>query len=244
MSQIQLTEEEVLERDEIFFNILEQFIDDTYDVSDDYMMDDDNEAMVEAVKEYFDSTFRFPTLRESALESYAGYDINNDLYEELSELMLDESIGGVIAGARFGVKQALAGYRKNRASSQWNAAKQKHDKLEMKSKSNMNQNNQSSFQRAKAARIQSRVNSAKTSRDAALTKKKSTAAAQQNTMGRRNSMANKIDTGIQSGIQKVKDTGTAIKNRAVELKNKAIEKKNKAKEKIGGFFGDIAGRFA
>lgn len=103
-----LTEEQIEQRQDIFFAILEEFIDENYDVDEGYVMTEEEAYIASILMEYFEEKFRFPSLQESAYESMTGYDINTPLYEELYEVLLDESIGSAVAGLRYGIKDYFA----------------------------------------------------------------------------------------------------------------------------------------
>ena len=59
--------------------------------------------------QYFVEQYKEPSLEENINEAMTGYDINEELYLEIIEtILLDESIGGFLAGAVHGVGNYLA----------------------------------------------------------------------------------------------------------------------------------------
>lgn len=125
MSQQHLTEAQIQEREEIFFTILNDFIEEHYEVADDYVMTEEDAYVTSIMLEYFEENYRFTTLNESIVESLTGRDSNAELYEELYEALLDESIGSFIAGARHGIQDYLAKKREARLSKSADVARQK-----------------------------------------------------------------------------------------------------------------------
>lgn len=107
MSQI-LSEELIQEREELFFEMVHGFIDKHYDVDEDYVMTEDDAYILSIMLEHFEENFRFPTLEESTLQAITGYDINQDLYEEMAYVMLDETVGTFIAGALHNIGKYMA----------------------------------------------------------------------------------------------------------------------------------------
>lgn len=118
----QLTEEQVLDRDELFFTILNDFIEENYDVDEDYIMEDEDLTMTAILYEHFEENFKIPTLEESALEDITGYDINEELYIDIYTALLDESVGSKIAGVRYGVQNFMANREASRAKKLYNKA--------------------------------------------------------------------------------------------------------------------------
>lgn len=118
----QLTEEQIQERQELFFTILDNFINENYEVAEDYVMTEEDAYITSILLDYFEENYKFPTLKESALESITGYDINTPLYEEMAMILMDESIGTFIAGARHGIQDYLATKRQERTSAKRDVA--------------------------------------------------------------------------------------------------------------------------
>lgn len=253
-----LIEEQIQEKDEIFYAILEDFIDENYEVDDDYQMTEDDQAMIESLKEYFDSNFKLPSLQESALEYITGMDINNDLYEEFAYILLDESIGTAVAGAKYAISQALASYRKSSAAKNWQKTKDKHIKLASKNVQSPKASTsepgkvmnpaKAAFHAQKAERIQKRVVAAKTARDKALSQKRSTEAKYGNITGHKAELAKNIDTKISKTKENIINRAGELKNKTIStassLKNKLKSAVTKSAEKVGSVAGDIAGRLA
>jgi hypothetical protein len=234
----QLTEEQIQERQELFFTILDQFIEENYDVDEDYVMTEEDAYITSILMDYFEENFKYPTLKESALEAITGYDINTPLYEELYDVLLDESIGTFVAGARYGIKGFLANRAKQKATSQAQQAKEKSTQMGVKAKSaadaartapvgkNPLERAKYAFAVNKSKTVQDRAAKAKEAYKTAETKRKSASATAGNVEGRRGVLAKRIDTGVENVKNKVK---TAI---------------NTGASKVGGFLGKVAGRFA
>lgn len=232
-----LTEEQLLERDETFLAILEDFIEENYEVDKDYVMTEEDLAVIMSLKEYFDESFKVPTLEESCLEVITSYDINTKFYEEFNGIMLDESIGKAVAGAIYHIKPLVSRIKADAARKAFQKSAQEHERLKDVQTKQTSQAPQSTFQKAKAERIAKRVSQAGEARAKALKTQKSAIAKQGNIEGRKEMMGKNIDTAIQKKKE-------GIIKRAGELRDKAKQAIKTGKEKVSGFFGDIAGRLA
>lgn len=244
-----ITEEQIEDRRELFFKILDDFIEENYDVSEDYVMTEEEAYITSIILEYFEENYRFPTLQEAAYESMTGYDINTPLYEELYDVLLDESIGSFVAGARYGIKDFLAKKAKDRASTQAKSAKAtsqkmtgKADKAAASAAKSANGKGilgkaKASYAANKSAAISDRAAKAKAVYKAAETNRKSKQATSQNVSGRRGALAQRVDQGVENLKNKAKSGIEAAKSKAKD----AIEK---GASKVGGFLGRVAGKFA
>lgn len=237
MSNI-LTEEELIESDLTFLAILESFIDDNYEVDEDYEMTEENLSMVLSLKEYFNESFKVPSASDMILEDITSYDTNSSFYYELNSIMMDESIGKAVAGAMYHIKPLVSKLKADAARRAFQKASQEHERMKtVQTQKTSQAPDKSAFQRAKEARIGKRVAAAGEARAKALSTQRAAIAKQGNIEGRKTAMGNKIDTAIQQKKENI------IK-RAGELKDKAKNAIRAGKDKVAGFFGDIAGRLA
>lgn len=233
---MQLTEEQLQERDELILTILDDFITEHYEVDDDYVMTEEDAYITSIIVEHFNQSFKFPTLDEAALEDITGRDVNIELYEELADVLLDESVGTFVAGAAHGIRNALSAYRKNSA----NRSKTKSVVADTDAKKRLKDFKsgakpatpgvlgaaKAGFQAQKGAVIQKRSDSARAARVSAETKRKSMAGKHQSNMDKTKQLGNKIDAGIQN------------------IKNKTKQAITTGAARIGGFFGKAAGALA
>src|ERR1035437_2283804 len=101
---MKLTEAQVSNREELFYELVEFLVNETYEKDLDYVMTEEDEAVTLSAMEYFIENFKEPTLQENIACAMGGVDINEELYLEFIEtIILDETIGGFIAGAVHGV---------------------------------------------------------------------------------------------------------------------------------------------
>jgi hypothetical protein len=237
--QQNLTEEQIQEKEELFFTILEQFIDDNFEVDPDYEMTEDDAYILSIVKEHFDENFRFPTLQESALEAITGWDVNEALYEEMALAILDETVGTFIAGARHGISHFLAKRKEAGATKSYDKAHAankvaktvasdttKAHKTAVKQKT-YGGGATGAFKSAVAGgKVQAKQNKAvKATAVLAKTKDKFHAASNKKAEvgAKRTGLANKIDTGIANVKNRVKSAITT------------------GAQRIGGFLGRAMG---
>ena len=243
--QLNLTEEQIQDRNEVFFTILDDFITEHYNVHEDYEMTEEDAYITSILWEYFCENFRWPTLKESAIEAMTHKDINHDLYEELAEILLDESVGKFVAGAAYGIRNWLSGRKASRATAQKQKAAAGFEKYRASPRSNktiadvMQKKHDATnygggisgavkkgYQQSKITAIQNKASAAKNVMRAAETKRKSAVAKHQVNVARSTALSNKIDTGIQN------------------IKNKVKSSVMSGASKIGSVFGSAAGKFA
>jgi hypothetical protein len=210
-----LTEEQTLERDEIFFTILDDFITENFDVPEDYEMNEEEELVVSIMWEHFAENYREPTLNEAVIQSVTGRDVNQDLFDELYEALMDESIGGFIAGARHGIQNKLRQFSVNRAAKKTGnaAAKatsagiaaQKAAKAHANAKygSGVIDRVRKGFAGTKVKKAQQKAAAAKSNFNAADRKERSARQNLTKGINARNTLKRKIDTGIGNSAEKV-----------------------------------------
>ena len=220
----QLTEEQIQEREEIFFTILNDFIEENFEVDEDYVMTEEDAYVTSVMLEYFEENFKFPTLKESALEAITGYDINTPLYEEMYLALLDESIGKFVAGARYGIQNFLARKNQERLSAKADVARTKSKEAAATAKETEKQFKadtksgsfgtgvKGAFKKAYASGgVEKAVAKAKKAKDIAQIKHNKQWDARAKASGiesKREGLANKIDTGISNIKNRVKSAVT------------------------------------
>jgi len=187
--------------------------------------------------DYFEENFKYPTLQESVLEDITGYDVNEDLYNELADILLDESIGTFVAGAAHGIRNAVSAFKSNSATknklktvSKDVAAQKRVKDFKATPKTPAASGNigaaKTEFQAQKGAAIKKRADKARAARVAAETKRKSLVGKHQSNKAKTGQLANKIDTGINNVKNRVKSAITT------------------GAQRIGGFMGRVAGHLA
>jgi len=244
-NKINLTEEQISDREELFFTILNDFIDENYEVDQDYIMTEEDAYIVSLVLEYFEENFRYPTLQESALEEITGYDINTPLYEEMMYIMLDETVGTFVAGAAHGIKNFLAKRSMNKAVANKDKAKKNFSshitnpgaKAKPKFKADAAQvkhdttdygkgilgDVKKSFNQGKIDGSKQRALKAQEAMKAAERKRKSAVGKYEHGVAKSKNLANKIDTGISN------------------IKNRTKQAINTGAARISGILGKAVG---
>lgn len=242
----QVNEELQQERQEIFLHILDDFINENYEVDEDYQMTEEDAYITSILLDYFEENYKFPTIEESTLEAITGYDTNTKLYEELQYALMDESIGTFVAGAAHGVRNAISAIQRNRAISAKHVAKAEHDRQltnpgtkkkpiykadvaqKQHDKTNFDSgivgNLKKGFSQGKIDKAREKATKAKQVMDAAETKRKSLQAKHSNNVAKTGALANKIDTGISN------------------VKNRVKQAISTGASRVGGILGRAVGR--
>lgn len=230
MSQY-LTEEQIEDRSELFLTILDDFITENYDLNEKYEMKEEDAYIVSIMMDHFNESFKFPSLNESVMESVTGQDINQALYLELAEQLMDESIGSFVAGAAHGIRNALSKYKAKRATSTKQKAKsefEKHttnpgSKSAPKLKADTAHKEQQkktyasgvmgtakkSFDQARVTANKARAEKARSAMKSAETARKSATAKHQTNVARTGALARKIDKGVENIKNRVKSAVTS-----------------------------------
>lgn len=222
-----LTEEQIEDRSELFLTILDDFITENYDLNEKYEMTEDDAYIVSIMMDHFNESFKFPSLNESVMESVTGQDINQALYQELAETLMDESIGTFVAGAAHGIRNALSKFKANRATAGKQKAKSEfekhtvkpgsnklkadaaHKELQSKSyKSGVMGTAKKSFDQARVAANKARAEKAKSAMKTAETARKSATAKHQSNVAKSGALAHKIDKGVENVKNRVKSAIT------------------------------------
>jgi len=216
-----LTEEErITGTQDLFLETIMEVMPDIYDLSGDYVMTEEDDYITSIVMDYFVENYKQPTMRDSVMESFTGYNINQELVSEIMEVILDESIGSFVAGAAHGLNTMFSKHKANRAEKGLAAANKSHDKVydkmsAAKKAAKTSTGLAGTFHKAKAGALEKRRATASDKRDTAYNAKQATAGAHEVAQTKRSNLAHKIDTGVSN-----------IKN------------------KVAGFAGKIAGKFA
>jgi hypothetical protein len=121
-----LTEQQINHSVAEFYSLVESVVDENYDVDPSYEVSEEDLAIATVVMEYFIENYKHLSLTESYLASRSDdADSNEALLLALEELILDESIGSFIAGARHGIGNALNAAKEKFALHRFNRAKDK-----------------------------------------------------------------------------------------------------------------------
>lgn len=201
-----LTEQQIKDRTELFFELISDLSEDLYDVSDDHEPTEEDLYITSIVMEHFIETIKVPSLNESVQWVVTGQDPNRELYNELIDVMLDEGIGSMIAGVAHGVQGVAAKVGKALAQRRAASLKQKASAAKAKAKQTKNAPGvigalKRGFYQAKAEKLSTKASKAATNRDAAVNKVKAV-------QSRRSRLAKRIDTGIQNVKNRVKSAIT------------------------------------
>lgn len=205
---------------DLFLETIIDVMGDMYDMSGDYVMTEEDDYITSIIMDYFVEHYKQPTMRDSVTESLTGYNINQELVNEIVEMMLDESIGTFVAGAAHGLNTMFSKHKANRAEKGLAGANKAHDKVYDKMRTAQKAAKTSTglsgtFQKAKAGALEKRRATASDKRDTAYGASQAATGAHSVAQTKRSNLAHKIDTGVSN-----------IKN------------------KVAGFAGKIAGKFA
>lgn len=240
----QVNEELQQERQEIFLHILNDFINENYEIDEDYQMTEEDAYITSILLDYFEENFKFPTIEESTLEAITGYDTNTKLYEELQYALMDESIGTFVAGAAHGVRNAISAIQRNRAIAAKNVAKDEHNrhitnpgtkkkpvyKADVAQKqhdkttfdSGVVGNVKKAFSQGKIDKARERATKAKQVMDAAEKRRSSLQTKHTNNMARTGALAKKIDTGVSNVKNRVKQAISTGASRVGGILGRAV----------------------
>jgi len=222
-----LTEEQIQSREESFLELVEAVAEEFYDMNEEYTMSEEDAYVTSLLMDYFVENFKQPTMRDAVMESYTGVGVNDALYEEIMEMMLDESIGSFVAGAAHGIRNLLSKGGKKMAQRRANTAGKRASSLKAKSSAAAKAAKgktgiRATFHQAKSAAVKSRADTASTAHSVAKTDRDAASAKHATNVRKTGELAKKIDTGISN-------IGTKIKSGA---------------HKVVGAAGRLAGRFA
>lgn len=215
-----LTEEQIAKREDLFMEMVEIMVGDLYEHTDEnYEMTELEEQVAEIMMEHFVENYKEISLREAAIVSMTGIDPNHELYEEYVEMVLDESIGGVVAGAVHGLKNLFTKHRAAAAAKASSSAEKSHsavyDKMRAAQKAAKGSTGLAGqFRKAKASALEKRRGEARSKADTAYNTAKSASAAHTAGLKSRVALKHKIDTGVANVKNKVSG---AVKSGASRL---------------------------
>lgn len=233
-----LTEEQIAVREEALLGLIDSIAEDCSELPEDYQMTEEDAYIASIIMDHFVENYQQPTMREAVTMSLMGFDINDELYEEVIEMMLDESVGTFVAGAAHGIRNALSKFSASRASTAQKKAKMKSTAITKKYKDYTSAvkktpikkgvlgQAKAAFQSAKATKMGSRADASATNSAQALSKSRSAMGKHQSNIQKSTNLANKIDTGISNVKNKVRGAVTT------------------GAKKFGSALGKIAGKFA
>ena len=234
-----LTEAQKTQSEDLFIALVESISNDHYDMDESYEMTEEDAYMTSILMDYFVENYKHLTLKESAYQALTGVDINEDLFNEVIELMLDESIGTFVAGAAHGIRNLLSKGALNKSNTKLNSARKSAERagnVALQAKDNyvkINSNRTSPVGRIKASFSKAKMDKTKEKSDTALAQRKSAFDDKISTLNTHNAnvantagLANKIDTGITN------------------VKNKISGAINTGAHKLGSVAGRVAGAIA
>lgn len=202
---MQLTEQQIQDRSELFLELISDIAEELYEVSEDHEPTEDELYIASILMDHFVENLKVPTLNESVMLSVTGIGPNQDLYEEMIELMLDESLGSMVAGAVYGIQNKIADYRRNRMEKKVGVAQAKAKAARLKSQEAQKASQRSTpFGAAKAEFLKNKAKVLANKRETAKGKFAQRISSQVNVQNKRQGLASKIDTGISNIKQKAK----------------------------------------
>jgi predicted nucleic-acid-binding protein len=222
-----LTEEQITQREEDLLGLIEAISEDMDPLAEDYEMTEEDAYIASIVMEHFVENYEQPTMREAVTMSLMGYDINDELYEEVIEMMLDESVGTFVAGAAHGIRNALSKFSASRAATASKKAKMKKTAITGKYNSSKNKTSVlgKNFQAGKVDKLADRSTAADAKASMARKKQQSTQGKHQSNVEKSKNLAKKIDTGISN-----------VKNKVTGVVKTGASRFGKALGRIAGSF--------
>lgn len=220
-----LTEEEIQQREDTFLEFIETMAEELYDgLDEEYEMTEEDAYYASVMMEHFVENFVQLSLKESAIVALTGQeDPNQELFEEFIEMALDESIGGVVAGAVHGIKNLLSRRKAKKASAGAAGAKAKANEIKGKmtaaDKAAKGSKGLSGvFKQAKAAQLAKRHEKSIDKSAAAQNASRAAGKEHRSALKDRASLKKRIDTGVTNVKNKVKG---AIKSGANKVASAA-----------------------
>lgn len=211
---MKLTEAQTLNREELFYDIVQFLVNETYELDVDYIMSEEDEAVTLCMMEYFVDNFKEASLQENIESIMTGVDINEGLYLELIEvIVLDETIGGFVAGAVHGIGNMLIKRKAEKETSKSKNLTKNMYKANADVKAHKASGNSGVLHNIKGAFLAAKAAKTKERESAQNAVARSANSELRNKNKARTGLANKIDNGIQAARNKVKSVaiGTAGK---------------------------------
>jgi hypothetical protein len=228
-----LTEEQVQAREDIFIDLIEAISKSHYDLNEEYIMTEDDAYITSILMDFFVENYKQPTMRDSVVESYTGVGPNDELFEAMITLMLDESIGSFVAGAAHGLNKVFANKKQQRTGGNVRStahaarrAKSKYDLVGDKSEGKPVNTLSGAFHAGKLKTAGAKMQKAADKKHDAEQEHAAATKAHSDIVAKQKNLAQRIDTGISNVKNKV--TG-AVKSGA---------------NKVAGAIGRVAGHFA
>lgn len=234
-----LTEENILERDTLFFEMLDNFVDYKYDIEEDYVMTEEDAYILSIIYDYFIECYNFPTYQDLVLEDITGYDINDKLYEEISSLInINETVGTFVAGAIHGLRNMFYNQKKKSAKSRLDAARAREKASSQKVKEYTNKVNGVKKTPSVSSPISDAQKEYRKQKQSVLVKKADQAKMARKTAGE---MSQKMSGKLTYSKQKTADLANRVDTGIQNIKNKAKQAIHTGASKIGGIMGKAAG---
>ena len=228
-----LTEEQIQSREDVFIDLIDAVAESYYDLDEEYEMTEDDAYITSVLMNYFVEHYKQPTMRDSVMESYTGVGPNDELFDAMITLMLDESVGSFVAGAAHGLKKVFANKAQQRTGSKVRStahaarrAKSKYDLVGDKSEGKPVNTLKGAFYSGKLKTTGIKMQKAADAKHDAEQEHAKATKAHADIVAKQKNLAQRIDTGITNVKNKVKDT---VKSGA---------------NKVAGAIGRVAGHFA
>ena len=228
-----LTEAQISQREDIFIDFIDSILEEFYDFSDEYEMTEEDAYIASIMLEHFIENYKVPTLNDAIVESVSGYDVNQELYLEIIEALLDESVGTFVAGAVHGLRNLsskLSLKRKQgqaaRAVNKRSAASQKYKNAAKQMSANKGGTVSKAFHQAKTETLKGKAEKASIKANQTAQNRELARSIHKSNVAGTKKLAHKIDTGISNVKNKVT---SAIKHGA---------------SRFGHAIGRVAGAFA
>jgi hypothetical protein len=239
-----LTEQQIAYREEIFLEFLDTVSKDFYEVEEGYEMTEEDAYFASILMDYFVENYRQPTIQEAAGETLSGVSINEELISEMLEVMLDESLGTFIAGAAHGIRNLIAGHKAHKAAqgaekahAAERAAKEKHTAAKKDARAATN---------LKATGLKSTLkkayHTAKTNTIASKAEKSHEKALDKHVAA--SNKASSAKKAHAAGVEKTHQLASRIDKGVENVKNKVKKAITPGAAKIASAAGKVAGKFA
>jgi hypothetical protein len=205
-----LTEQQIIKREDMFMEMVDLLAEEFHEEGcEQYELTEDDAYIAEVMMSYFVENYKEHTLAEAANISMTGYDPNQELVEEFMEMALDESLGGVVAGAVHGIKNFMSKRKAAKAASASTSATQAHVKMHNKAKEAAKAAKGSSgfsgvFKKAKASQLAKRAAKTSANMDSAYKASQAASDAHRSGLKSRAGLKNKINTGVSNIKKKIR----------------------------------------
>jgi len=203
-----LTEQQIAFREEIFFNLVEEITNEVYEIQEGYEITDEDLYITSILLDYFIDNYRNASITEAVAHTVNETDVNDELYQEIYNIILDESVGKFIAGAVYGIKDKLAALRQKRAGAKADKSGEALRKAKAAAKTAAKAKPTGVMGAVKSSYHKAKVDKMSAKDQAAREKFGKRVSTAMKVSAKRQGLASRIDTGISNIKKKVKSAVT------------------------------------